>query len=343
MKGFTLLLLCWASILNAQKDSTYISCHAGSWCCGGDPSPAGVMISHVHAKGEWMVSYRYMHMQMEGIVSGQSPITISDVLATYTAAPLEMQMDMHMGMLMYGLTDKLTLMGMFNYSSNWMKMKMTMGQHVHTHNMAAKGIGDTRLSVLYALKTTETQQLLISTGINLPTGKINLKGAANAMMYPRQRMPYMMQTSSGSFELPATINYAQINGKWYYSAQVNALIRLGRNVLYYRYGNEWSLQSWVARKWQHGWSSSLRAEFTQQFRLVGNDASLNPTFEPAANSANYGFQRLIGFFGVVYEPEGKWLEQLRLAIEGGYPVYQKYQGIQMPLTQTLLFSINYNF
>ena len=37
-----------------------------------DHGPIGVMGDHRHNKGEWMVSYRYMHMDMQGVQIGTS-------------------------------------------------------------------------------------------------------------------------------------------------------------------------------------------------------------------------------------------------------------------------------
>ena len=54
----------------AQQDSSQI---CESSCCNNEVAlPAGVMLGHVHSKGEWMLSYRYMNMAMKGIYQGNS-------------------------------------------------------------------------------------------------------------------------------------------------------------------------------------------------------------------------------------------------------------------------------
>ncbi|MEO1652258.1 MAG: transporter, partial [Bacteroidota bacterium] len=73
-------------------------------------APIGVMGDHLHQKGEWMLSYRYMRMQMQGNrldSDGVSPVEIATQVEniffgspmqppTLRVVPTEMPMDMHM-------------------------------------------------------------------------------------------------------------------------------------------------------------------------------------------------------------------------------------------------------
>ena len=47
-----------------------------------DHAPIGVMGDHRHKKGEWMVSYRLMHMDMAGIQIGTDSVTPEQVATT---------------------------------------------------------------------------------------------------------------------------------------------------------------------------------------------------------------------------------------------------------------------
>src|SRR5882762_4898775 len=99
LKLISLLLLLLISIgkTNAQSVATdAMVCEKGGCCCGNDPTPAGVMISHVHLKNEWMISYRFMGMNMSGTNSGTERISQDKVLNSYFASPTLMQMNMHM-------------------------------------------------------------------------------------------------------------------------------------------------------------------------------------------------------------------------------------------------------
>ena len=42
--------------------------------------PVGVMGEHMHKEGEWMFSYRYMQMEMDGNLEGSNSLSIDEVL-----------------------------------------------------------------------------------------------------------------------------------------------------------------------------------------------------------------------------------------------------------------------
>ena len=73
----------------------------------------------MHSKGEWMVSYCYMTMDMEGLLQGSSDISSNSLLninsmtaGDFDMAPTKMSMNMQMFGAMYAISDKWTLMGM---------------------------------------------------------------------------------------------------------------------------------------------------------------------------------------------------------------------------------------
>ena len=79
-------------------------------------APIGVMADHTHKTGEWMASYRYMHMFMDGNRSDTYSIAVGDVLAGWPVSPLEMTMEMHMVGLMYAPSDEVTFMAMLPFT-----------------------------------------------------------------------------------------------------------------------------------------------------------------------------------------------------------------------------------
>ena len=79
-------------------------------------APISIMGDHTHRKGEWMLSYRFMYMDMEGMRSGDSRVSASKVFANnYTVTPERMTMEMHMFGVMYAPSDRITLMLMAPY------------------------------------------------------------------------------------------------------------------------------------------------------------------------------------------------------------------------------------
>ena len=72
--------------------------------------------------GKWMVGYQFMLERLDGNLDRTANISETDILKSFAAAPTEMTMHMHMAMVMYAPTDKLTLMVMLSY------IKMSMGE-----------------------------------------------------------------------------------------------------------------------------------------------------------------------------------------------------------------------
>ena len=126
----------------------------------------------------WMVNYKFMHMTMYGLRDGTTDVPSDNVgfrrdkQYNYMMIPTSMSMDMHMAMVMYGITDRLTGMVMGNYQENKMRMLMDMGpmrRITEDSPMHTSGIGDTELRGMYKIN----QYLVGSLGISLPTGSIN--------------------------------------------------------------------------------------------------------------------------------------------------------------------------
>ena len=73
-------------------------------------APITVMGDHMHAMGEWMVSYRYMTMDMKGLLKGSDDVNSNSQTGTmmmpgdYMMVPTEMFMDMHMFGAMYAIS-----------------------------------------------------------------------------------------------------------------------------------------------------------------------------------------------------------------------------------------------
>ena len=176
-------------------------------------APIAVMGDHLHKQGEFMVSYRYMDMKMEGLLQGDKDIALDDVLNNYMMAPKAMDMRMHMLGLMYAPSDDITLMVMLNYLDNDMDSVMRMSMPHSDMNMdhmddttmshsnmsdlnmsdlnmsdlnmshsgmdsdfstSSSGLGDTRISALINGVNGDNYRSHFSLGLSLPTGEISI-------------------------------------------------------------------------------------------------------------------------------------------------------------------------
>jgi len=314
------------------------SCNAVACGCSDILSPAGVMISHVHQKNEWMLSYRYNSIDMSGVLQGTHPLDKAAVLTSYLAFPEVMIMQMHMLMLMYGLTDRLTVMMMLNYNNNY--MEMASGKH--HHSTQSSGPGDTKLSLIYALIKKPKNQLLLSGGLSLPTGNVFYKGKPESTKYPNHRLPYNMQLGSGAADVSPGINYLFQKNKTTFSRQLIGTLRLYNNAVGYRLGNETLANVWMAYNWINSLNTSVRIEGSYIGKIKGSDTTLPRDTEIAANPLNYGGTKLTGFIGSTIRFHNTFLNRVKFGFEYGIPFYQNLNGMQMQTNNTLYASFSLN-
>ncbi|MBE9476332.1 MAG: hypothetical protein IME92_04245, partial [Proteobacteria bacterium] len=95
----------------------------------GGRAPVGLMGKHMHKKGEWMLSYRFMQMGMSGNINGTDNISADTIATTIPnpyfgmgsqpptlrIVPTEMVSNMHMFGAMYAPSDDFNLMAMIGY------------------------------------------------------------------------------------------------------------------------------------------------------------------------------------------------------------------------------------
>lgn len=346
LKQFLLLVVLMALNLTTEAKAGCDSTCVYKLCmCGKDQTPAGVMISHLHHKKEWMLSYRFMNMTMSGLQSGQSSASESDVLVNYLMVPKKMNMNMYMLMGMYGLTNRITLMGMLNYTSNSMEMDMYSSAHNHggtstgisgnQHEMKTSGLGDAEFHALIGLVNKSHHQLLFSAGVGLPTGRVDVQGATDAHMYAGERYPYMMQLGSGTFNALPCLNYLYRKEGFVASAQASGVIRLGYNDIGYAFGNSYAANFWASYQWFGFLSTSLRMEGSLTGMIDGYDSKLYYYYEPSANPNNYGGTRANCYAGIKMQGNRGFLKSNALSFEYGIPVYQNLNGVQMTTKHSL--------
>jgi len=290
---------------------------------------------HTHPAGMWMANYKFMHTAMKGLRDGTNNVSINQVIPMngtrygYMMAPTRMTMDMHMVMLMYGLTDRFTLMGMGSYVENSMDMVMNMGGAMGSNKaeptMKTRGVGDTELRGMYRIHDTVTGSL----GVSIPTGDIDQKFTTMGMEF---RAPYDMQLGSGTFDLkPAiTCNVISDDARWNWGGQAAATLHLGRNDNQYALGDSLKLTGWLQRTFGPA-AAWLRLAYSDTGRITGEDPEIRKLLDPAmgartpdADPHNYGGKRLDGFMGVSYG-QGP----VTVGVEVGLPLYQDLNGLQL--------------
>lgn len=292
-----------------------------------------------------MLSYRYMHMAMDGLRDGTDRLSDQEVLAsgkgTYMVAPQEMTMEMHMFGAMYAPSDDWTLMAMLPYVRKSMTMKrMMMGGGTATFKTRSEGLGDLKLSAMPVVWRGNQQQVHLNLGISAPTGSVEEEDDILQMNGTsiRNRIAYGMQTGSGTWDFLPGVTYLGQSEAFSWGAQLGAVLRLGENSQDYTFGNEVRGTVWGAVPLSDSLSLSARLLARKVEKISGQDSALAAmaAMAPPADADNYGGTYLDAGFGLNYYSRSGLLQGHRFALEFLVPVYMDLNGPQLEPSWTLI-------
>jgi hypothetical protein len=298
------------------------------------------MGDHRHERGEMMLSYRYMHMSMDGTLSGTSSVSPDEVLDTYMVTPLRMPMTMHMFGAMVAPSDRVTFMAMLPYIASDMDHRTRAGGEFTT---SASGIGDVSLTALVGLANANRQALHLNLGVRMPTGSIDERDITPASAPDEAILPYPMQVGSGTWDLQGGATYLGQTDRASWGAQALGTIRVGENDHHYAFGDRWSATAWAARQLGNWLSGSLRVAGTVWGDVEGADPMLNPMMVPTADASLRGGRRVDAAVGVNLEVPSGALDGQRLAVELVAPVWQDLHGPQLETDWMLVAGWQYAF
>lgn len=351
-------LLAGAALLCAALPAAAHEGDGGNVTYATDHAPIGVMADHRHKKGEWMLSYRFMFMDMSGNrdgTAGISPDEIATTVAnpfanppmmppTLRVVPTDMPMQMHMIGGMYGLTDRVTLMAMGMYQTQEMDHITFQGASGTTRLGAftteTSGIGDMTIGAIIGLDdgSYEHRQINLGLAVSLPTGSIEETDQILTPMgtTPTPRLPYPMQLGSGTFDFKPSVTARSRTGKWSYGAQASAVLRLDENDEGYTLGDVAEATGWVAfepRPWL-SFSGRLKARSVGQ--IDGSDPLIRAPVQ-TADPANHGGETVEALAGINLAGQTGWQKGHRVGAEIGLPLYRDLNGPQLEtdLTFTL--------
>jgi hypothetical protein len=323
MKLFTAITLISISLFSLS------SAHEGPWTAARPDghAPISVMGDHMHKMGEWMLSYRYMTMEMDGLLAGSKNISANDANSTFGfplgMLPKDMKMDMHMFGTMYAISNKWTLMAMVNYLDNEMSMQSAM-----MGTMESKGISDIKLAGLYDLaQWDDGRRVHLKLGLNLPTGSIDEKHNGNILGYG-------MQLGSGTYDFEPAITYLGQTENYSYGAQLGGILRIGENDQDYTLGNRFEAALWGARKITDSFSASAKFDYSSQSEIDGAHKGLTTmqkNMSPGNQASSQGRDITTFGLGLNYYFQNNGLSGHRLAAEWETPIDQKVNGVQLEL------------
>lgn len=321
-------------------------------------APIGVMGDHRHKKGEWMVSYRYMDMEMEGNIQGDSSISpdeiVSNVVNPFSGpskvrvVPTRMTSAMHMVSVMYAPADSITLMGMLRYIDRDMDHITYSGmmgtQRLGNFTTDSSGLGDTTVSAMIKLYDEENKKVHLNLGVSLPTGSIKEKDTVltPSGMSMVLRMPYAMQLGSGTYDIEAGVTYSGKARSWSWGAQYIGTLRMGENDQHYTLGDIHKVSMWGGYEFIDWISTSARISYQYEQNIDGKDTFITAPVT-TANPDNYGGEIVNLSFGVNLIGQSGAIRGHRVAMEYQVPIYQDVNGVQMEMKSMLTVGYQYAF
>lgn len=315
-----------------------------------DHAPIGVMGDHRHKKGEWMTSYRFMRMDMDGNRDGTNSLT-PDIIAstvpnrffgaagqppTLRVVPKDMTMDMHMFGGMYGVSDRVTVMAMTSYKRSEMDHLTYMGP-MGTNlrgefTTTSKGFGDSSVTAIIGLDdgAKPSRQINANIGLSLPTGSNEKTDQILTPMgtTPSPRLPYPMQLGTGTYDLLPALTYFDRNEALGWGVQARARLPLGENSEGYKFGTRGELTAWAAYEPAYWVSFSGRLKAVSQGSIKGMDPVIMAPVQ-TADPDNHGGEMVEAAFGVNLAAQNGALKGHRLAFEVTLPLYRNLNGPQL--------------
>ena len=217
--GAALLLLAATATTNACDDCAHAEHTHWTSARPDGHAPISVMADHTHSTGEWMLSYRYVHMLMDGMRQGSHDASTADVFADgYIVSPERMEMNMHMFGAMHALSDRLTLTAMIGYMEKSMDHRIAAGAAPmvalnggsDTFSTRSAGFGDLKVGGLYRFWDGDRSRAHLGLSVSIPTGSItatdHVPGPGGRL---ERQLPAPMQLGSGTWDLLPSVTYLQ--------------------------------------------------------------------------------------------------------------------------------------
>lgn len=342
MKSIKIIVLGLIILLNQQINAQEITENNWNSNRPDGHAPISIMADHYHSKGGFMFSYRFMNMNMEGLLDGSNNISNSDAHnAGYMVTPLKMPMKMHMFGLMYAPSNKITLLAMANVVKNDMDLQMNMMGNITSFSTSSSGFGDLKVGMIYKFLNKNKHSFHGNLTFSLPTGSIS-ETDETPMSSPNEiQLPYPMQIGSGTFDTNLGFTYLGQKETFSWGSQLKGTFRLGKNSDDYALGNKYNLNNWLAVKATNWLSFSARLEGVIVDEIRGENPNLTPMMVTTADTTNSGGTYVNSGFGFnLYAAKGKF-KDVRLGFEYSSPLYQKPNGIQLELEETITIGLQY--
>lgn len=292
-------------------------------------APLGVVVDHQLEAGEFQVGYRFGIFNLSGLQAGQFEIPVIDVLDVFETTPFQMQSQSHLVTLQYSPAANISVLARVPFQMNTMDQIGRDGFAVGTE---ASGVGDVRGDVIINIYDKGPYRAHLSGGVSVPTGSITETGMT-AGAVQEGRLPYQMQTGSGTFDLYPGVTFEAMNQHGSVGFQAMGTLRTSENDEGYTLGNRVHVNGWAGFAVSEQLSVSARFSWQQWDQISGFDPAfadaVNQVRDPSFFAELSGGSRLDMPLGLNLLLKDGPLAGHRFGIEWVIPVSQDLDGPQL--------------
>ena len=209
--------------------------------------PAFVTGDHVYRAGQWLGAYTYSSAYVDGNRAGATQLTNQQALDflgpvppgipgvdAYMMVPTHGTIETHRLSVMHGITDDLNVYVVPTWMMDTMHMLLRGGATVTSSN---GGFSDLPFGVLWRVRKTDADEMILNFGLSAPTGDID-----GTYLMPNGmaiRFPYPMRLGYGTWDACPAITYRYFFDRASVAVQGRCNVPMGSNDLDYRVGNEY--------------------------------------------------------------------------------------------------------
>ncbi len=298
--------------------------------------PAFVTSDHVYRAGQWLGAYTYSSAYLDGNRTGATRLTDQQALDflgpvppgipgvnAYMMVPTHGTIETHRLSVMHGITDDLNVYVVPTWMADSMHMLLRGGATVTSSNC---GLSDIPFGVLWRVRKTDADEVILNFGVSAPTGDID-----GTYLMPNGmaiRFPYPMRLGHGTWDACPAITYRYFFDRASVGMQGRCDVPMGFNDLGYRVGNEYRANVWFdyLLNADKTLAATFRVEGLWRDNYVGADAQLDPFGMPGNDPNMRGGEYLNFGYGVSYMlPHHLG----RLDFEAVTPIVQNVRGVQL--------------
>ena len=320
--------------------------------------PIAIMGGNFHKKGEFMLSFRFMRMEMKKnqkngkelsdyqIISHPNPFSMGNMASYLSVVPKKMNMEMGMMGLMYGFSDRVNGMLMLNYTNKQMLLNTyspvpdlpcikiypsppECRSLLGSFTTSSSGLSHFSSSILIKLREKNKSRWQIEFSLMKSLGEKNKKGEVLSPMNNRMNLilPYSMQLGDKGTRLISGLTYINNSLHWSYGlqAKINKVIDNKE----WNYGDSYLINAWIQKDFFLNTSLSMRYSHFNENKIKGRDLLILAPVQ-TSNPSNYGGKSSEIGIGLNRLINVKKKDHSNiLALELIFPLEQNLNGLQM--------------